>query len=103
MVLHLGSREYTRTRPIETLDLDYCGNTSRPTIKKLSKRRIIFTATKFLLKPYPTVKGMQAVLSDLAVRNPKAKDAQPSQLVNLSFLKQLDESGYIDRLYKTPR
>ena len=46
---------------------------------------------------------MQAVLSDLAVRNPKAKDAQPSQLVNLSFLKQLDESGYIDRLYKTPR
>jgi len=46
---------------------------------------------------------MQAVLSDLAVRNPKAKDAQPVQLVNLSFLKQLDESGYIDRLCKTSR
>ena len=62
-----------------------------------------FYGDKVSAKPYPTVKGMQAVLSDLAVRNPKAKDAQPSQLVNLSFLKQLDESGYIDRLYKTPR
>ena len=54
-------------------------------------------------KPYPTVKGMQAVLGDLASRNPKAKDAQTSQLVNLSFLKELDESGYIDRLYKASR
>jgi hypothetical protein len=62
-----------------------------------------FHGDKVSAKPYPTVKGMQAVLSDLAVRNPMAKDAQPSQLVNLSFLKQLDESGYIDRLYKTSR
>jgi hypothetical protein len=46
---------------------------------------------------------MQAVLSDLASRNPKAKDAQTSQLVNLTFLKELDDSGYIDRLYKTSR
>jgi NitT/TauT family transport system substrate-binding protein len=62
-----------------------------------------FYGDKVSTKPYPTVKGMQAVLSDLAARNPKAKDAQPSQLVNLSFLKELDESGYIDRLYKTSR
>jgi len=62
-----------------------------------------FYSDKVSPKPYPTVKGMQAVLGDLASRNPKAKDAQTSQLVNLSFLKELDESGYIDRLYKTSR
>jgi NitT/TauT family transport system substrate-binding protein len=62
-----------------------------------------FYGDKVSPKPYPTVKGMQAVLSDLASRNPKAKDAQISQLVNLGFLKELDESGYIDRLYKTSR
>jgi ABC-type nitrate/sulfonate/bicarbonate transport system substrate-binding protein len=62
-----------------------------------------FYSDKVSPKPYPTVKGMQAVLSDLASRNPKAKDAQTSQLVNLGFLKELDESGYIDRLYKTSR
>jgi len=62
-----------------------------------------FYSDKVSPKPYPTVKGMQAVLGDLASKNPKAKDAQTSQLVNLTFLKELDESGYIDRLYKTPR
>jgi len=46
---------------------------------------------------------MQVVLNDLASRNPRAKDAPTSQLVNLTFLKELDESGYIDRLYKTSR
>ena len=62
-----------------------------------------FYSGKVSPKPYPTVKGMQAVLGDLASRNPKAKDAPTSQLVNLTFLKELDESGYIDRLYKTSR
>lgn len=62
-----------------------------------------FYSDKVFPKPYPTVKGMQAVLSDLASRNPKTKDVQTSQLVNLSFLKELDESGYIDRLYKSSR
>ena len=62
-----------------------------------------FYSGKVSPKPYPTVKGMQAVLGDLASRNPKAKDAPTYQLVNLTFLKELDESGYIDRLYKTSR
>jgi NitT/TauT family transport system substrate-binding protein len=62
-----------------------------------------FYSDKVSPKPYPTVKGMQAVLSDLANRNPKAKDAQTAQLVNVGFLKELDEGGYIDRLYKTSR
>jgi ABC-type nitrate/sulfonate/bicarbonate transport system substrate-binding protein len=62
-----------------------------------------FYSGKVSPKPYPTVKGMQAVLSDLASRNPKANDAQTSQLVNLTFLKELDQSGYIDRLYKASR
>lgn len=53
-------------------------------------------------KPYPTLKGIQAVLGELAKRNPKAKDSRPAQFVNLSFLKELDETGYIDNLYKTP-
>jgi hypothetical protein len=40
-------------------------------------------------------------LSELAIRNPRAKEAQPAQFVNVTFLKELDDSGYIDRLYKT--
>ena len=62
-----------------------------------------FYSSKLAAKPYPTAKGMQVVLNDLASRNPKAKDAQTSQLVNLGFLKELEDAGYIDRLYNTSR
>jgi hypothetical protein len=61
-----------------------------------------FYVDKIDPKPYPTLKGVQAVLSDLANRNSKAKEAQPCQFVNLNFLKDLDDSGTIDRLYKAP-
>jgi ABC-type nitrate/sulfonate/bicarbonate transport system substrate-binding protein len=62
-----------------------------------------FYSDKVSPKPYPTVKGMQAVLGDLASRILRPKMPKPLQLVNLSFLKELDESGYIDRLYKSSR
>ena len=62
-----------------------------------------FYSSKLASKPYPTVKGMQVVLNDLVSRNLKAKDAQTAQLVNSGFLKELDDAGYIDRLYNTSR
>jgi NitT/TauT family transport system substrate-binding protein len=51
-------------------------------------------------KPYPTLRGIQIMLQELAAREPKAQSARPEQFVNLSFLKELDSSGLIDRLYK---
>lgn len=63
------------------------------------------TYDQFLLKlvpqkPYPTLKGIQAILDDVATRNPKARDARPEQFVDLQWVRELDESGYIDRLYR---
>src|SRR5438445_8044056 len=34
-------------------------------------------------------------------KNPKAEAATPDQFVDLTFVKELDSSGFIDRLYKT--
>jgi ABC-type nitrate/sulfonate/bicarbonate transport system substrate-binding protein len=51
-------------------------------------------------KPYPTLKGIQIMLRELSAKNPKAQAARPEQFVNLTFLKELDSSGFIDRLYK---
>jgi NitT/TauT family transport system substrate-binding protein len=53
-------------------------------------------------KPYPTLRGIQIMLRELAAKNPKAQAARPEQFVNTTFLKELDSSGFIDRLYKTP-
>ena len=36
----------------------------------------------------------------LADENPKAKVAKPEDFVDNRFIKELDDSGYIDSLYK---
>jgi nucleoid-associated protein YgaU len=51
-------------------------------------------------KPYPTLRGIDIMLRELAARNPKGKTARPEEFVDLTFIKELDASGYIDRLYK---
>ncbi|HEY1268696.1 MAG TPA: ABC transporter substrate-binding protein [Candidatus Binatia bacterium] len=52
-------------------------------------------------KPYPTLRGIQIMLSELSAKDPKAQKARPEEFVDTSFIKELDASGYIDRLYKS--
>lgn len=51
-------------------------------------------------KQYPSLEGLKTVLEDVAERDPKAKAAKPEQFADLSFIRELDQSGYIDGLYK---
>jgi NitT/TauT family transport system substrate-binding protein len=51
-------------------------------------------------KPYPTIKGIQIMLREMGAKDPKAAAAKPEQFVDLSFIRDLDKSGFIDRLYK---
>ena len=52
-------------------------------------------------KQYPYLAGLQMALDLLAEENPKAKSAKPEDFVDSRFIKELDDSGYIDNLYKT--
>jgi NitT/TauT family transport system substrate-binding protein len=51
-------------------------------------------------KPYPTVTGIELALEELGARNPNAKKAKPEQFYDARFIKELDDSGFIDRLYR---
>jgi len=51
-------------------------------------------------KQYPNPAGIQIALDLLADENPKAKSAKPEEFVDTRFIKELDDSGYIDSLYK---
>lgn len=51
-------------------------------------------------KQYPYLAGLQMALDLLAEENPKAKGAKPEDFVDSRFIKELDDSGYIDNLYK---
>ena len=91
--IHLWMTDEKRTKEVlakrlrikekETLDETYVA------YKKLTEK-----------KPYPTLKGIQFQIDDVAKRNPKAKGAKPEDFVNVTMLKELDQSGFIDKLYK---
>ncbi|MBI2089804.1 MAG: ABC transporter substrate-binding protein [Deltaproteobacteria bacterium] len=51
-------------------------------------------------KPYPTLAGVQTILDELGKKNPKAKASRPEDFVDSSFVKKLDDTGFIDRLYR---
>lgn len=59
-----------------------------------------YAAKIFLKKPYPPIKGIQLALEELGERTPAARTANPEQFIDISMVKELDQSGYIDALYK---
>ena len=48
--------------------------------------------------PVPNEKGLQAVLDRES--DPKAKSFRPADFVDLSFLKEIDRSGLVDKIYR---
>jgi hypothetical protein len=59
-----------------------------------------YAAKTFLEKPYTSIKGIQLALEEIAERNLAARTANPEQFIDLSIVKELDQSGYIDARYK---
>jgi NitT/TauT family transport system substrate-binding protein len=49
--------------------------------------------------PYPTVKGIQMVLDEIGSRMPKAKNLAPENFIDVSYLKELEQSGFFKKLY----
>ncbi len=52
-------------------------------------------------KPYPTLKGIQIILREMGIKDVAARSARPEQFVDMTFIKELDSSGFIDKLYKS--
>ena len=51
-------------------------------------------------KQYPTLEGIKNILVPLGEQDTKAKAAKPEDFVDMRFIKELDESGFIHDLYK---
>ena len=51
---------------------------------------------KLPAKQYPTLAGIRTILE----ADPKAKSSKPEEFADMRFIKELDEIGYIDSLYK---
>ena len=51
-------------------------------------------------KPYPPLDGIKEALIELGESDPKARGAAPEEFADMSFVKELDDSGFIDALYR---
>jgi len=51
-------------------------------------------------RPYPSVKGMQLVIKEVATQNPLARNRAPEHFFDTSLIEEIDRSGFIDRLYR---
>ena len=50
--------------------------------------------------PYAPIEGYQLVLQDIAEKNPKAAQANVKDYIDLRFVKELEDSGFIKNLYR---
>jgi NitT/TauT family transport system substrate-binding protein len=60
----------------------------------------VMTETLYSKKQYPSLEGLKTVLDEIAERDSRAKSAKPEQFADFTFIRELDQSGYIDGLYK---
>jgi len=49
--------------------------------------------------PYPTPDGVKTMLDDLAPKNPKAASADPKTFVDMSLVREIENSGFIKKLH----
>ena len=52
-------------------------------------------------KPFPTVDGLKNIQRLMKSRNPRMAELKVETLIDDRFMRKLDESGFIDRLYST--
>jgi len=72
--------------------------TSDPEILEETYR--VNVADAFRKIPYPSVEGFKTILDFVAeTRDPKAKTVDPKSIIDPSFVKELDQSGFIKGLY----
>ncbi len=50
---------------------------------------------------YPSLEGLKNILQILASSNPKARKAKPDDFVDLRFVDELKQSGFVNKLYST--
>ncbi|MGH7835378.1 MAG: ABC transporter substrate-binding protein [Candidatus Binatia bacterium] len=69
-------------------------------VEALREGWIAYAERIFPAKPYPTVKGTELVIREVASQNPAAAKVTPERLFELRFVEKVDRSGFIDQLYR---
>jgi NitT/TauT family transport system substrate-binding protein len=83
---------------VKTLGKYMGGTVDREILEK--SRENILTESLLPKKQVPSLEGLKTVLEDIGERDPRGKTAKPEQFVDFTFIRELEQSGFIDELYK---
>jgi NitT/TauT family transport system substrate-binding protein len=89
---------YFKTHKEETMKI--MRKYSRLDDRKVLEEAWDWHARFFPEAPYPPAEGYQLILQDMAATNPKAAQANVKDYVDLRFVKELEDSGFIKNLYR---
>jgi len=94
-----GSAFFKRNRN-ETLEvLKKKMRTAPGQLKYLERSHALYSSGYFENAPYPSLQGVRTVLEFLAKDNPRAASADPKTFIDGSLVRELDDSGFIAKLY----
>jgi NitT/TauT family transport system substrate-binding protein len=98
-VAYVDAIAWTNQHRAESLDIlsKYTGASDREVLGLTYDR---WTSTYWARTPYPTAGGIQAVLDNVSLEDPRAAQANPADFFDDRFVRELDESGYLRRLYE---
>jgi NitT/TauT family transport system substrate-binding protein len=82
--LKVAAKYFGRTRDQESMEKSYTRYISEDKLPR---------------KQYPTLEGIKTVLGTLGEKDAKARSIKPEDLVDLRFIRELDQSGFINALY----
>lgn len=88
-------RIYTdKETSLKVLGKYFGGNIDRDTLEKTWEN--LLSEAVLPKKQYPSLEGIKTILAS----EPKAKNSKPEDFADATFIRELDQSGYIDGLYK---
>ncbi|MGH7773168.1 MAG: ABC transporter substrate-binding protein [Candidatus Binatia bacterium] len=92
---------FFKTRRRETLEIvsKTCGNLLKFQSDEEWTYFIDNQAGSLERKPYPTMEAIQNVFALAVKRNPEIQGFNPLTMWDLHYIREIDDSGYIDRLY----
>ena len=74
--------------------------TAPPQVKYLERSHTLYSSGYFEDAPYPALRGVTSVLEFMGRDNPKARSADPRAFIDGSIVKEIEDSGFIKKLYE---
>src|SRR5215218_5016688 len=94
---YIGGMHRYKTDPAFTMQVqaEYSGLTD----STIAEETYAMTEPGFPRAPYPVTSGLEILLQTLAIEDPRAATANAADLIDDRFVRELDTSGWIERLY----